>query len=61
MPKRKHLFEVELEAKVKVMAFDEASARLKVERALAERKRLDDDVTATGEVWTYAVTQQSEA
>lgn len=33
MPKRKHLFEVELEAKVKVMAFDEASARLKVERA----------------------------
>jgi hypothetical protein len=34
VPKRKRLFGVEIEAKLKVLAFDEESARKKVERAL---------------------------
>lgn len=57
MAKSKRRFEVELEAKVTVDAFDEASARKKIERALAENRRLGDDVTATGAVWTYAATR----
>ena len=56
MPKQKRTFEVEIEAKLTVAAFDEASARKKIEKALAERKHLGDDVQATGAVWTYAVT-----
>jgi hypothetical protein len=51
--KSKKPFIVELEAKVVVMAFDEASARTKVERALVKNRVLGADVTATGDVWTY--------
>ncbi len=54
MPKRKRQFEVEIEAKLLVSAFDEASARSKVERALSGGRVLDSDVQATGNVWTYA-------
>ena len=53
MPKQKRTFQIEIEAKLLVDAFDEASARKKVERALAANKTLDGDVRATGHVWTY--------
>lgn len=55
MPKQKRAFTVEIEAKLSVLAFDEASARKKVERALAKGRQLGADVTTTAEVWTYAV------
>lgn len=56
MPKQKRKFEVEIEAKLTVAAFDEASALKKIEKALAPRREIGDDVLATGAVWTYAVT-----
>ena len=59
MPKQKRPFEVEIEAKLAVFAFDEVSARKKVERALASGRNLDTDVQATGAVWTYARTGRS--
>ncbi|HEV2069714.1 MAG TPA: hypothetical protein VGR26_07975 [Acidimicrobiales bacterium] len=58
MPKQKRPFQVEIEAKVTVLAFDEASARRKVERALADGRNLGTDVEATGAVWTYATTPE---
>ena len=39
-----------------MLAFDEASARKKVERALAAGRNVGTDVQATGVVWTYATT-----
>ena len=57
MAKSKRQFEIEIEAKVRVDAFDEASARKKIEKALADNRRLGTDVAATGTVWTYAATQ----
>lgn len=57
MAKSKRQFEIEIEAKVVVDAFDEASARKKVEKVLATRRRLGVDVTSTGSVWTYSATQ----
>ena len=56
MPKQKRPFQVEIEAKVTVLAFDEASARKKVERALAAGRNVGTDVEGTGVVWTYATT-----
>ena len=56
MPKQKRTFEVEIEAKLAVEAFDEASARKKIEKALATGRSLGGDVAATGNVWTYAAT-----
>ncbi len=56
MPKKKRQFEIEIEAKLRVNAFDEASARKKVEKALAAGRAVGDDVSATGSVWTYAAT-----
>jgi hypothetical protein len=53
MPKMKRTFQVEIEAKLLVDAFDEASARKKVEKALSRARVLDPDVRATGDVWTY--------
>lgn len=61
MPKQKRTYEVEIEAKVAVAAFDEESARKKVERALADGRSLGADVAATGEVWTYAATVREVA
>jgi endonuclease/exonuclease/phosphatase (EEP) superfamily protein YafD len=55
VPKQKRPFTVEIEAKLSVLAFDEASARKKVEKALSKDRQLGPDVTATAEVWTYAV------
>ncbi len=60
MPKQKRLFEVEVEAKLTVLAFDEASARKKVERALAAGRDLGTDVEATGAVWTYVATARPD-
>lgn len=60
MPKQKRPFEVELEARLTVLAFDERSARRKVERALAAGRILDADVEATGVIWTYATRDRSD-
>jgi hypothetical protein len=60
VPKRKRLFEVEIEAKLNVLAFDEESARKKVERALGAGRNVGADVEATGLVWTYATTPEPE-
>ncbi len=60
MPKKKREFEIEIEAKLRVSAFDEASARKKVERALAAGRPVGDDVSATGSVWTYAATNLAQ-
>ena len=49
----KRTFQVEIEAKVLVDAFDEASARKKVEKAFSRARALDADVRGTGDVWTY--------
>lgn len=56
MPKRKRPFEVEVETKFSVLAFDEKSARKKAERALGAGRNVGVDVVATGAVWTYATT-----
>lgn len=58
MPKQKRAFNVEIEARLVVHAFDEDSARKKVERALAAGRELGADVESTDAVWTYAVTAQ---
>lgn len=54
MAKTKKTFRVEIEAKVDVEAFDEASAKKKIVKLLGTRRELARDVEATGEVWTYA-------
>lgn len=46
-------FEVLVEAKLSVLAPNEASARRKVEKALGGGRTIDSDVRATGEVWVY--------
>lgn len=61
MPKQKRPFQVEIEAKLTVLAFDEESASKKVERALAAGRSLGADVEATGAVWTYATTPEHDA
>lgn len=55
MPKQKLPFIVEIEAKLTVHAFDEASARKKVEKAFADGRSLGADVVAGEAIWTYAV------
>ena len=60
MPKQKRPFVVEIEAKLTVHAFDDDSARKKVEKAFASGRVLGTDVSA-GEVWTYAVVPQRDA
>jgi hypothetical protein len=54
MAKTKKTYRIELEAKFDVEAFDEASAKKKVEKLLGARRGLGTDVAATGDVWTYA-------
>lgn len=49
----KRKFHVEIEAKLLVEAFDEASARKKAEKAFSRERALDTDVRAAGDVWTY--------
>jgi hypothetical protein len=55
MPKYKKPFEVLVEAKLAVDAFDETAARTKVERAFADGRVIADDVSATANTWTYDV------
>ena len=54
MAKTKKTYRVEIEAKIDVEAFDEASAKKKVEKLLGSRRGLAADVESTGDVWTYA-------
>jgi PadR family transcriptional regulator PadR len=58
MPKRKRSFEVLVEAKLSVEAFDESSAQRKVERAFGRPRMIDGDVWTTGQVWIYEATPQ---
>lgn len=53
MAKSKKPFEVVVEAKLVVRAFDEKSARKKAEAALAHRSDLAADVALVGEGWVY--------
>ena len=59
MPKMKRTFRVEIEAKLLVDAFDEASARRKVEKTFGRARVLDPDVRATGDVWTYDTSMET--
>ncbi len=59
MPKQKRPFDVEIEAKVTVYAFDEDSARKKVEKAFTSGRSIGTDVDAGDGVWTYAVKPSS--
>ncbi len=61
MPKQKRPFVVEIEAKLTVRAFDEDSARKKVEKAFTSGRSLGVDVNAGPGVWTYAVAPPEEA
>jgi hypothetical protein len=56
MPKQKRSFEVLIEAKLSVDAFDEESAHRKVERALAKPHLVDADVWTTGKVSVHTAT-----
>ncbi len=60
MPKMKRTFQVEIEAKVLVDAFDEASARKKVEKTFSRARTLDPDVRASGDIWTYDASLQTD-
>lgn len=60
MAKQKRPFVVEIEAKLTVHAFDEESARKKVERAFANGRALGIDVEAGAGVWTNAVLLSEE-
>ena len=61
MPKQKRSFVVEIEAKLIVQAFDEDSARRKVEKAFTSGRPLGVDVDAGAAVWTYAVVSPQDA
>jgi len=61
MPKQKRPFVVEIEAKLTVHAFDEESARKKVEKAFASGRALGVDVDAGAGVWTYVVVPHQNA
>lgn len=54
LAKTKKTYRVEIEAKLDVDAFDEESARKKVEKLLGSARSLGTDVASTGDVWTYA-------
>lgn len=56
MPKQKRSFLVPVEAEVVVEAFDAASAKKKVERALRKVHTLEADVSSTERVWIYDAT-----
>lgn len=60
MPKQKRPFEVEIEAKLTVYAFDEDSARKKVEKAFSSGRSLGPDVDAGDGIWTYTVKSPTE-
>ncbi|MDQ3569472.1 MAG: hypothetical protein M3450_00600 [Actinomycetota bacterium] len=53
MPKMKRTFQVEIEAKLLVDAFDERSARKKIEKSFSQNRLLDADVRSSGEILAY--------
>ncbi len=53
MPKRKRRFEVPVEAKLTVDAFDEPLASERPIVRSGKGARIDSDVASTGEVWSY--------
>lgn len=53
MPKTKRTFQIEVEAKLVVDAFDEGSARKKAEKVLTSQRFIGPDVRTSGEGWTY--------
>jgi len=61
MPKQKQPFLVEIEAKLTVHAFDEESARRKVEKAFSTGRSLGVEVDAGEAVWTNAVLPAADA
>lgn len=56
MPKQKRSFVVPIEAELTVEAFDAASAKKKVERALRKVHTLEADVASPDRVWIYDAT-----
>ena len=54
MAKTKKTYRIEIEAKLDVEAFDEDSARKKIEKLLGVTKSVSADIAATGDVWTYS-------
>ncbi len=60
MPKRKRAFEVLIEAKLTVHAFDASSAQRKIERAFSKGRLIDADVATTGHAWVYDAVAQEE-
>ena len=59
-PKQKRPLEVEIEAKLTVHAFDEDSARKKVEKAFTSGRPLGADVNAGDGIWTYVVNSPND-
>lgn len=53
MPKMKRTFQVEIEAKLLIDAFDEGSARKKIEKSFSQNRLLDADVRSSGEILAY--------
>lgn len=60
VPKQKRSFSVEIEARLQVLAFDEDSARKKIEKAFAAGRDIGTDVTTTDAIWTYAATSDDQ-
>ncbi len=60
MPKQKRSFEVLIETKLSVEAFDAASAQKKVQRAMAKPHLVDSDVWTTSQVWIYDATPSED-
>jgi hypothetical protein len=61
MPKQKRSFVVPIEAELTVEAFDAASAKKKVDRALRKVHTLESDVTSSDRVWIYEATVSEPA
>lgn len=61
MPKQKRSFVVPIEVELTVEAFDSASARKKVERALRKVHTLEADVALSDRMWVYEATAADSA
>lgn len=60
MPKSKRTFQVEIEATLHVDAFDESSARTKIDRVLKSHRAIGPDVRTAGEGCSYDATMLSD-
>lgn len=61
MPKQKRSFVVPIEVELTVEAFDSASAKKKVERALRKVHTLEADVALSDRMWVYEATAADSA